>query len=436
LPCPYLDCREQRELPAGAESCPSCLRLVKICPHCAAANRAFANFCRACGRALPEATGEWPTFKGGPQRLGLNRWPQARQPMGGIEEILELRLDSPCRSLLSSDRHLIAVSQAGGIEVVDAARGAASSVRTRTDGPVSAEPCVSQGTLFVPAPGCVTAFALGGLHFARPRLEQRWEVRLPGVPIHALLALEGYLYLDVLLPEGSHEVCVISDVGTERPGELRRLLSAQRVSWSAANPPSRQVFWLTEEDGELKVHCHDHSAPAGPALTTRPVAAAPLPLADSVPIAVMGAKLFAVLGNEDTLCRLDARDGVFDLALRADLRSYALSGMRDGLLVDARGLYFLGAQHHEQLPPMVRVKGSPVVLQDRAAAVGLQDGRVRLYDLHALPLHDEFRVSQDTEELTALMSFRRFVAAGDEQGAVKVVVLADRGGRLDRPAWT
>ena len=428
LACPYLNCSEMRELPAGGESCPACRRVVRVCPHCATSNRAFANFCRLCGRALPDPANEWPMFKGGAQRLGLNRWPQARRDQGGIEEVLELRLDGACRSLLASDRHLVAVSQEGGIEVVDVARGAATSVRARADGPVSAEPCVSRGTLFVPVSGRVTAFPLGGLHLATPRLEQRWEVRLPGIPVHALLPFEGLLYLEVLVPDGSREVYTIGNLESEQPGEPRRLLAASRVSWLAANPPSRQVFWLTEEDGVLRVHCHDHSAADGPVLTTRPVSGAPLPMAVSVPVAVLGAKLFAVLGDGDTLCRLDVRDGVLDLTLRPDVRAFALAGLRDGLLVEGRGLHFLAAQHTEQLPPLVRVKGSPVILQDRAAAIGLQDGRVRLYDLHSLPLHDEFRVSPDADEISALISFRRFVAAGDDKGVVKVVALGDLPG--------
>ena len=193
------------EPPAGGESCPACRRLVRRCPHCGTGNRAFASFCRACGRALPETAGEWTAFKGGAQRLGLDRWPSPTPLREAyVEPILDLRLGAPCRSLLSADRHLIAVDADGGVTVADVARGAGSAVTLRSEGPVSAEPCVSRGLLFLASPGRVAAYPLGHLDLPVPRREPRWEVPVPGTPIQALLVLDDRLYL-TLLKDGDRE---------------------------------------------------------------------------------------------------------------------------------------------------------------------------------------------------------------------------------------
>jgi hypothetical protein len=427
--CPYLDCGDASQLPAEAESCPTCRRLVKVCPQCGSSNRAFANFCRVCGKALPETVGDWAGFKGGGQRLGLNRWPQAR-PLreSRLEEVLELRLGDACRSLVSSDRHLIAVAGNGEVKIVDVARGPASEIRLAASGEMTAEPCVSRGMLYLAAKevrgrGRVVAFALGGLGLEEPRLEPRWEMGVPGIPIQALLALEGRLYLSLLLPDRRREVHLIEDADRDRPRDSQALLSVRRPSWLAANPPSRKVFFLSEEDGDLRVHWADHGATSNPRLATRSVTGAFLPLVDSVPIAVMGAKIFAVLGEAERLCRIDAQDGVFDLAMQADARDFALGGVRDGLVIDTSGLVFLAAQRRADLNPMERIKGPPVILKDCAAVIALQDGRLRVYDLRTPPLHQELRVSSGMEEVTALISFRNYIAAGDSAGTVKVFVL-------------
>lgn len=427
MACPYVDCSDASELPMGTESCPICRRLVKPCLHCSNWNRAFANYCRTCGRPLPEPVGEWIGFKGGPQRLGLNRWPQ-RWPLreSHIETILELRLGDSCRSLLSYDRHLIAVSGNGMVTIVDVTRGAGEAVHLHTEGPITAEPCVSRGVLYLATSGRLSAYVLGGLEQEEPRLEPRWEVRVQGIPIQALLVLEDRLYVNVLLPDRRREVRRISGIESDRPGDTELLLTALRPSWLAANPPSRRVFCLAEEGGDLRVHWTDHGATSGPAVMKRSVAGALLPFVDAVPIAVMGAKVFAVLGASEKLCRIDAHEGVLELATQGDARNFALSSVRDGLLVDAGGLVFLGAQRREELNPSEQVKCAPVILKDCAAAVGLKDGRIRVYDLQNLPLNHEKRVSTDMEEVTSLISFRSYIAAGDAVGTVKVFELVRR----------
>jgi hypothetical protein len=239
-----------------------------------------------------------------------------------------------------------------------------------------------------------------------------------------LLAFENRLYLNVAHPDGQREIQVLDDADRDKPGEARVVHAGRRLGWLAANPPSRRVFFLSEEDGALAVHSVDHAASSHPEVVSRPVPRAPRPFADHVPIAVMGAKLFAVLGEEDKLCRIDAHDGVFDLVVREDTKSFSLSGIRDGVLVGTAGPIFLSFNVVETLNPMERIKGSPVILKDCAAVVGMQGGRIRVYDLLNPPVHQELRLSNDPlEEVTALASFRNYIAAGNLKGTVKVFEL-------------
>jgi len=64
------------------------------------------------------------------------------------------------------------------------------------------------------------------------------------------------------------------------------------------------------------------------------------------------------------------------------------------------------------------------VVRGRAAVVAFQDGRILIYDLAHPPAHDVWRLQNHSDAtITALASFGRHLAAGNERGAVEVVAL-------------
>lgn len=421
MSCPYLDCDEP-SVPEKAAACPKCRRLTKGCPSCKTANRAFSNFCRRCGHALPDSAADWTGSKGGPQRLGLNPTRQAA-PFRElkIQQVRESHLGDHCRSLLSCDGHLVAVSAGGTVEISDVS-GRAAPLRINVDGPVTCDPCISRGTLFIGAAGRVTAYPLGTLTRQPPRLDPRWSIRLEGTPVNPLTVAEGRLYVTVALQNRRREVRVIDHIDRDQPLARQAIYAAARLSWMAADAPTRRLVFLSEEGKDLFLHS---TATGGTRfhLTSRRIANAPSPFAEHIPIALAGTKVYGVFGDAEKLCRLDAAQGTFEQVIRDDAKAFALSSIRDGVLVDSGGLYFLGMGMAERLNNHERIKGHPVLLADCAVAVGLQDGRLRVYDLHNPSFQETLRLSGEGEEVTALASFGTCLAAGTARGLVKLFEL-------------
>jgi hypothetical protein len=425
MECPYshLGCPE-RAVPPGVEACPHCGRFLKSCPDpgCRAPNRAWANYCRSCRTALPLTAGNWLAFRGGPERLGLNAFPPAYQA-GDPLEIRDVdgvtQLGDFCRSLLGYDRHLVAVSQSGSIAVIDAGRPTAG-LRLKADGPISCEPCIDQGILYLGSPGRLSAYSLGAAALLQPRLEPLWQLALPGTPIQALTALENRLYVTVV--NGQRAVMVVDGLQQGAGATLRTLYTGDRPSWLAADPAAHQVAFLSEDAGALKQHTVTHGAGRAEA-SVRVLAHLPRPFADNVPIALLEGKIFGVFGEEERLCRIDLRSGELEHLGDDDTKLFALRTLRDGVRIDTTGIAFSGAEIRDSFNLLDRVKVSPVLLGDRAAVLGMQDGRLQIYDAAHPPRHEVRRLTGDGEPITALASFHNFVAAGNARGIVKLYEL-------------
>lgn len=438
MSCPYFqpDCPE-RALPIDAASCPQCRRLLKRCSGCGARNRAFANFCRSCGADLAPSQANWVSFKGSPQRLGLiaaslpGREASRGESLEVQEKGCQLQLGDPCRSLLGYDRHLIAISQGGSIEVCDPELPP-PSLRLKADGPVSCEPCIDRGILYLGSPGRLTAYSLGGLSLENPRLTALWQLPLSGTPVQALTVLDNRLYVTVFHQDGRKDVQVIEDLERNPPAAARVLHTSHRLSWAAADPASRQVIFLSQQGDSTRLCTVTHVAGRAE-LGSQELSHIPQPFADNVPIALLGGKIFGVFGDEEKLCRLDARTGEFEQSLGTDTKLFSLSRGRDrswdgdGVQIDTNGVIFLRAGFKDPFSPLERVvKGSPLIVQGRAAVLGMQDGRLRIYDLRRLPRNDVRRLTGDGEPISALAAFDNYIAAGNAKGIVKVFEILDR----------
>ncbi len=423
LKCPYSDCTKNN-LKKGVERCPQCSRLLKPCPGCGEPNRAFANFCRACGRELGGAELGWTGFKGGPERRGLNP-SEGGGPVRRIEEVTSLHLEDWCRSLLFSDGHLFVVTRGGRVEVVDVESRQVKG-GWKVEGPITCEPCVHRGSLYLGGRQRVSAFTLGQLVPGRP-LEPRWEAVIEGTLIQAFLGVEDRLYLSVGHKGArSSEIQILDGIGSHRRPAAQSVFAGPCLSTPVSSVESRRVVFFSQEDEHLTIHRADHRSSPRPTIARRQVAGAPRALRHYLPIAAVRDKVYAVFGEDSRLCSIDTERCVFGVVIKPDVQNFALSGPSDGVLIRSGSMFFLYRNHEEPLTPDDRINGAPVIIQGRAVFVGMKDGRVRWYDLSNPSILGEEHLSDSYEEVTALASYRDYVAAGGSGGTVRLYRLLEK----------
>ncbi|MCH9647697.1 MAG: hypothetical protein K0U98_05620 [Deltaproteobacteria bacterium] len=416
MDCPYPDC-SAKDLAKEIAACSTCRRFVKSCGSCRAPGRAFANFCQRCGQPFPGEDDHWSGYRGGPKRLGLNAAkPEIRLPESRLLPVPngDLSLADGCFSLLSWDSHLIAISHAGQVEIVEPTT--AFHRRLNLQGSVmSCHPCISRSTLFLGQEGRLTAFSLGALTLPDPKTEPRWQLEVEGRPAEALLALGDRLFATVKRRDGRMSLIVVDGVSGSRPAAPRVLLTEPKLSALAGDFLSQTVHLLSEAKGRLQLHCLKagvvplrvssvpfHDLPVGPMQNTV--------------VAAMGNKLFTVVGEEDQLCRLEWGKGA--IRLDSDVKKFALGSVDQWGQVETNGIRFPYLHRREKLGHMDRVIGQPLIIRGFAFAVGLQDGRVLLYDWHGPHQQREIRVDSQENGITALASFGPYLATGSARGKV------------------
>jgi hypothetical protein len=414
--CPYADPDCRLDVPPETPRC-LCGRYVKHCSQCAARNRAFAHFCRGCGAELPPSRANWAAYRGGPRRLGANSSLPTRDAITG-PTALRLRLGDACRALLGYDGHLIAVSVNGVVEIADPLR-AKSLCRFQVQGPITAEPCIHDGILYLATRGQLTAYALAGMTLETPRVRPLWHVPLNATPIQALTAVANRLYVTMASADW-REVHVIEKQA------VRLLYGAQKMSWIVADAETSRAMFLSEDGGNVQLHV------AGDELATYSV---PLHGLAEHPIALLGGTVFAVFGEAHRLYRIDAVTGAVDEPLEDDTQFFALTCAgddqwdRDSVRIDSSGVLFSRTGVRDSFAPHERAtKGSPVIVQGNAVAVGMDDGRVLIYSISQLPRHDVWRLGDNSgAAITALASFDSCIAAGNRDGVVEVRELLSKG---------
>lgn len=418
MTCPYADPQCSAEVSPSSRRC-ACGRTVKRCAACGANSRAFANFCRSCGKPLPAGASDWSSHRGDVRRLGFN--PADAGRFGPTTLALTLQLGDECRALLGYDGHLIAVSKSGTVEIADPHRGDRRG-RFQMEGPVVAQPCLRNGVLFLAAGRTLAAYPLGGLTLDPPRLVPAWSFPLDATPIHALTVVGPRLYVTVASPAG-REIQVIDDVA--RPTSPHTIHAARRTSWIAADPHQEVAVFFSENDGR---HAALHVAARD--LETRAVA---LRHISEHPIALAGGTAFAVFGESHRLYRIDVATGQVAETLDDDTQYFALAHSDDGwnlemVLIDTAGIRFSRSGIRDPFGPYDRaVKGSPVIVRDTAVLAGMEDGRVRIYDAERPPRHELWIVGGSSAPITALASFDHYVAAGNREGVVEVRALGAKG---------
>jgi hypothetical protein len=415
--CPYSEPNCAADVAADAPRC-QCGRVLKRCSRCAARNRAFANFCRNCGSPLAPSRSNWSGYRGGSQRLGLNTAAVGPDCLTEKTDLL-LTLGDPCRSLLGYDGHLVAISTAGAIHVADPLRPKNVS-RFQAQGPITAEPCIRNGVLYLATRGQLTAYSLAATTMAPPRVKPLWQLPLNGTPVQALTVTGNRLYVTVASADW-RAVHVIEDLDQSQPAISGALHGATKVSWVAAHPAGHRAVFLSETEGRgVQLHVAEQK------LTSRPV---PLDGLAEHPIAFLGGTVFAIFGDSRRLYRIDAASGSIEEPLDEDTQLFALSHDvddewdRDGVWINGDGIYFSRSGVRDAFQPHERaMKGSLLIVRGSAVAVGMEDGRVRIYNMARLPRHEVWHVggSRNADAITALASFDHWIAAGNRVGVVEV----------------
>lgn len=419
--CPYSESKCASDIPATAQRC-QCRRFIRRCTRCNTSNRAFANFCRACGTTLPASGSNWSGYKGGPHRLGLNSTAVGAE-LAMRDAKLKLQLGGPCRSLLGYDGHLIAVSDNGVVEIGEPLLGK-RLCRFQTAGKISVAPCIEDGILFLGAPGQLSAYSLAPTTLDTPRVRQLWQMPVQGTPIHALTVVGSRLFVSVASPD-RQEVQVIDQADTAQPSAPRTIHAGRRLSWTAADPNAKQAVFFSHSDSTgVLLHV------AGSNVATHRVA---LDAMTDDPIAFLGGSVFGVFGSARRLYRIDAASGTIVEPLDKDTHLFALSRSgeewdRDGVHIDSRGVTFRRTGIRDTFGTHERaVRGSPLIVQGSAAIVGMEDGSVRVYDFVHAPRYESWVVGDGNASITALATFESYVTAGNSEGVVEVRELRAKG---------
>lgn len=431
--CPYIDCQHQDMNPQNRQ-CPACKQWLKVCGKCHTHNRSFANHCRFCGEELTGLSTFWPGSRGGAQRIGLNRSIiPAAPPDLELTEIFNLTLPGRCRSLLAEDGFLVAVSDDSTIKVVDLNRLDKPPVTYKAGGTIFSEPAIHCGSLYIGCTkgqknekGSIHTYTLGGVSLDPPEIPLRWSMELKGSPAQALLPFDNRLYLNMGFKDGHREIHFIDNIHGTKPADPVCVHNGGRSSTLAADPPTQKVFFLTEHKRQLTVNMFDHSTAKTPGMHSIQIKDAPSGLLDYIPIASLGAKLFAVFGENKDLCRLDTHNKTFDTKITNRVRNFAVAGFNKHIVINSTGVYATYESMQENLIRGENIISGPVVLRDKAVAVGMMDGRLRFYHLNNLAIQNDFRVFNNDEKVQVLATFKNTIAAGSPKGGVKLFELTKK----------
>jgi hypothetical protein len=346
-----------------------------------------------------------------------------------IEELISIDFSSGCRSILVDDGYLAAASEDGSVKILDLNRLEMEPYTFSTGGKIFAEPALHNGTLYIGnvrdkdmGKGGVCAYTMGGISFEQPEVKLRWDMDLNGNPVQAVLPFDDRIYLNIGYMDGHREIHVIDNIKGSKPKTPKCVYSGVRSSTLAADPPTKRVLFLSEERNQLFINVFEHSNGAAPEMVSIPVKDAPLDFLEHVPIAVLGAKIFAVFGdNTRDLCRLDAHKSSFDTKITGRVRNFALAGMNKQFITNSTGVFSTAGNIQEDLIRGESIVSGPIVLRDKAAVVGMRNGKIRFYKLNALSRQNEFPVFEANDRVQTLAAFKDMIAAGNHKGKVKLL---------------
>ncbi|MCP4214801.1 MAG: zinc ribbon domain-containing protein [bacterium] len=432
---PLMDCPYRTDgseaLPANLDRGPGCGRVLKPCSGCGSSNRAFAVFCRSCGEELAESGFSWPGSRGGVRRCCVNPFPIPNSPPQlALQPLASLKLPARCRYLLAEDGYLFAFSIDGHIQVIDSNRPQAPGFSFTVAGKLYAEPVIHHGTLYVGIAqdetkdrGRLEAYNLGGLYQGKPTLRKQWSVPVKGIPTQALLVFENRLYYKVGFNDSHREIQVAEPLNSQNP-EVSMVYHGYRVSAPVADPLSRQVYFLSARDEELVLNTFLHSFGPSPRLQGTPVLDGVPDFLEHVPTALAGNRMFTIFGHEGWLSCIDLLHSRFERRLYKKVKQFSIRSAEEIVVIDSSGVFFPLHNNREHFIPGESTMCPIISLADRAAVIGLRDGKLRFYKPDTPSVQNEFRVFDSTaDEITTMATFENKIAVGNQRGAVKLFAL-------------
>jgi hypothetical protein len=336
-----------------------------------------------------------------------------------LKPVLRHRLNGPCRSLLFYEGLLLTTAADGETTAFDVPTWRLFRQWRAGSEVIQTGACAS-GFLWVPGAEQVTLTPLASLEpDSDPNVV--YSDRLPGQIVQPPLALGTSLFL-ILEESAGHSMLVTlrvdmtgNGVRLSAPEVLHRGETLSAPLLSSAEPD--MVLFLDEVSSGLRL-CRVRREGGG-GILPQPIVDAPAGLSPETPPASIGNLLYAVFTEERRLCRIDLKRSRWDGELASDVRSFALAGKQDGVVLQSSGVQLLSRKNEETISdPIV---GPPLIWRDLAVVLGLGDGRVRLHSWENLPRQTDVRVSHNAfAAISALAAFENFLAVGTEDGVLAV----------------
>ena len=424
--CPYPDCSGVLTAQGG---CPSCGRLTKRCRACGEYSRAFALFCRVCGAPFPVCETDWTQFKGPRGRSGLSAFDAGRRlieldhehPLVADDALV---LEGPCRSLLVHEGHVFAFwtgREKSGVTVARIeAEGLMPTAVFGLDAPINAEPVVHAGSLYLAAGHVLLAYTLAELAQGRPA--PRWSLRLPAVPVTALLAVGDSLYLPLAYDRQRGDLVRFDGIAAAAPPRGVPLhqgpVPTSPVAHAGPDGTTAVSFLAAYPKGLFlgrTIHGDAQDAPRW-----QPVQGAGGPVDPFHPLACVDGKIYAVFSEAMTLCRIGIDQPMIEACIAPHTKGFALSRQGQAFVTTPMSVQLPHLALEERLSAGETISSPPLILGEFAALVGLGEGMVRAYDLTNLPRSRDWAVSRPSARVTILAPFGNRLLAGDSEGQVRM----------------
>ena len=425
--CPYLNC-QHNNIQNFQESCPDCKRQIIVCPECNVGNRIYAKYCRNCGERIIGNDNNWQSCKGSSQRSGLSRY-VISTPFESlqIKEIGEVNLSAPCQCLLIYHNILFCISQNGEIKLMEIGQNSLKQLNYFTAGnEIYCNPAIANGSLFVATKNSIQAYTLGMIASKMPSAGPRWEFSVEGIPVGSLFPCSNRLYFNLFFKHNNQhrEIHAIDQIVSTTPIKPECIHAGPYVSLVAGNMTKKvkNAYFLSSSNGDINIHMFDHSQKDHIQTSIIPVKKPESDFIPQIPIAVIGAKIFAVFKNKETLFRIDATSGKIDLRLCQNTKEFSMAGVNDPVVVNPKGIFIKRIDQQIELSKERQlVKGHPVILRNTAIVFGTKNGTVKMYDLMNPGLSKDWNLSiKNSESITSIAASKNIIAAGNQNGKIKV----------------
>ena len=413
------------------KECPICSRTVKPCPHCSALNRSFSSYCTECGQDIETGTA-WSGYKGNGERKSVNTGFQCKHKDFfdyRFNEIGEIRIQGHLKSILLYDDHIFVFSQKGELLIY---RIHESDIRKTGSynlmGSVYAEPAIEKGILYVAAEKTIYAFSLSELYQSEKSFSYLWKQTLNATPIRALLPCENSLYVNLKINANHEEIHVIDNARTQSPTSSVCLTKAMKMSMLAGNTKSdpKTIYFLSDNRNQsnTRLTIIEQKNSIRNNIISLELSPVPPGFVDSIPIAIADSSLFAVM-KDKTLYRFDIDMNHHKIvncqSVHKHVRHYALLNKLFPVVADMSGVFIYRPKIAIEKIGNERMSCPPLILNHCLLAIGLMNGSIEFYDISNKCLPTIWNISDLTNEaVTGVVSSKNIIAAGNQNGLVKI----------------